>query len=166
MTTGQDTLRLLPVPALALALLLLGPPGSGASGPEAAGHHLYFLFDPAMAGQVERARTTHRLIRGLPEVEWTAVTSSPARVPGLTTVALQELLSEPSRPGPVAGWLRHRAAAGSDHLLIEHEGSLVSSGPGAEALQVIAAAGWPDIAPGPSTDVSISTWGKVKDLFQ
>ena len=162
MTSGHDTLRLLP----ALALLLLGPPGSKASGPEAAGHHLYFLFNPAMAGQVERARTTHRLVRGLPEVEWIAVTTSPARVPGLTTVALEELLSEPSRPGPVVGWLRERAADGSDHLLIEHEGSLVSTGPGAEALRVIAGAGWPDIAPGPSTDVSISTWGKVKDLFQ
>lgn len=166
MTSSHDTPRLLPAPALALALLLLGPPGSRASGPEAAGHHLYFLFNPAMAGQVERARATHRLVRGLPEVEWIAVTPSPARVPGLTTVALQELLSEPSRPGPVVGWLRERAAAGSDHLLIEHEGSLVSSGPGAQALQVIAGAGWPDIVPGPSTDVSISTWGKVKDLFQ
>ena len=166
MTSSHDTLRILPGPALALALLLLGPPGSRASGPESAGHHCYFYFDPAMAGQVERARTTHRLIRGLPEVEWTAVTPSPARVPGLTTVALQELLSESSRPGPVAGWLRGRAAAGSDHLLIEHEGSVVSSGPGAEARQVIAGAGWPDIAPGASTDVSISTWGKVKDLFQ
>ena len=166
MNPGHDTLRMLPGPALMLALLFLGPPGPRASGPETAGHHLYFYFDPAMAGQVDRARSLHRLIRDLPEVEWTAVTPAPARVPGLTTVALPELLSEPSGPGPVADWLRERAAADFDHLLIEHEGSVVSSGPGTEALRLIAGAGWPDSGPGPSTDVSISTWGKVKDLFQ
>ena len=164
MNSGPDTLRILP--ALALALLLLGTPGSRASGSEAGGCRLYFYLNPAMADQVERARSIHRLILDQPAVEWIAVTPAPARVPGLTTVALQELLSEPSRPEPVVRWLRERATAGSDHFLIEHEGSLVSSGPGIQAPGGIAGAGWPGSGPGPSTDVSISTWGKVKDLFQ
>ena len=165
MKAGHDTMGILPRPAALALLILLGPAGSRASDPEADVHRVYCYFDPAVESQVERARTIHRLTRDLPEVEWIAVTPFPARVPELTTVALPELLSDPSRPGSVVLWLLDRAAGGSDHLLIERQGAGISSGPGVSAPEVIAGAGLTR-GPEPSTDISVTTWGKVKDLFQ
>ena len=82
----------------------------------------------------------------------------------MTTVSLADLLSDPSRPRSVDPWLLARRAASGDHLLVERRG-VTFSGPATEALQVFAEAG---LRPGlgPSTDVDVTTWGKVKDLFQ
>ncbi len=164
MTVRRDTMHIHLRP-LALALALIPVAGSGAPGPEAPSHRIYWYFDPAVESQVERATTIHRLTRDLPEVEWIAVTPLSARVPELPTAALPDLLADPSRPRAVLRWLRDLPAAGSDHLLVERGGAATSSGPGTTALQVMAEAGL-STGPGPSTDVSISTWGKVKDLFQ
>ena len=97
-------------------------------------------------------------------MEWIAVTPSPARVPEMTTVSLAELLSDPALPRSVVPWLLARRAASTDHLLVERRG-VAFSGPGTRALQVFAEAGLIP-GPGPSTDVDVTTWGKVKDLFQ
>ena len=168
MTARRDSRYVLLRPAslaLALALVASGPAASRTSAPEAGLHRLYLYFDPAVESQVQRARALHRLARDLPEVEWIAVTPLAARVPGMATATLPDLLADPSRPPAVRRWLLDRQAAGSDHLLVEHRGAETSSGPGTKAAQVLAGAGL-TTRPGPSTDVSVSTWGKVKDLFQ
>ena len=168
MTARRDSMYVFLRPAslaLALALVPPGPASSRASDPEAGLHRLYLYFDPAVESQVQRARAIQRLARDLPDVEWIAVTPLAARVPGLATAALADLLADPSRPPAVRRWLLDRRAGGSDHLLVEHRGAETSSGPGMKAEQVLAEAGL-TTGPGPSTDVSVSTWGKVKDLFQ
>ena len=152
---------ILPRPVV-LALILLGLPAAGAADP-AAGGRIFFYFDPSAGDQVDRAAAIHRLTRDLPGVEWTAVTPFPAPAPGMAAASLAELVSDPSTPRTVIPWLRARAA-GADHLLIERRGETFD-GPGTEALAVIEAAGL-DPGPGPSTDVDVTTWGKVKDLFQ
>ncbi len=164
MTARRDTMHIHLRP-LALALALIPVAGSGASDPEAASHRIYWYFDPAVESQVERATTIHRLTRDLPGVEWIAVTPLSERLAELPAAPLADLLADPSRPRVVLRWLRDLPAAGSDHLLVEYGGAATSSGPGTRALQVMAEAGL-STGPGPSTDVSISTWGKVKDLFQ
>lgn len=165
MSVPHGTMRVLVQPAaLALALALLAAQGVDASEPEAAVDRVYCYFDPSAPDQVDRAAGIRALTRGLPGVEWIAVTPFPARVPEMTTVSLGELLSDPTRPRSVVPWLLARRAASSDHLLVERRG-MTFSGPGTKALQVIAEAGLSQ-GPGPSTDVDVTTWGKVKDLFQ
>ena len=157
----QETMRVLVRPA-ALALVLLAAQRVDGSDPEAAVDRVYCYLDPSAEDQVGRAATIRALTRDLPGVEWIAVTPSPARVPEMTTVSLGELLSDPSLPRSVVPWLLDRRAASTDHLLVERRGATFS-GPATKASQVFAAAG---LGPGPSTDVEVTTWGKVKDLFQ
>ena len=159
----QDTMRVLVRPA-AIALVLLAAQEVDASDPEAAADRIYCYFDPSEQEQVDRAANIRGLTRDLPGVEWIAVTPFPARVPEMTTVSLGELLSDPSRPRSVVSWLLDRRAASSDHLLVERRG-VTFSGPATKASQVFAQAGLGP-GPGPSTDVEVTTWGKVKDLFQ
>ena len=153
--------RILPGPVV-LAMILLGP-SAAASDPGGAVHRIYCYFDPSVSDQAGRAASIHRLTRDLPGVEWIAVTPFPARVPEMTTVSLTDLLSDPSTPRSVVPWLRARPA-GADHLLIERRGEIFT-GPGTGAPGVFAEAGLRP-GPGPSTDVDVTTWGKVKDLFQ
>ena len=159
----HDTMRVLVRPA-ALALVLLAAQRVDASDPEAAADRVYCYFDPSAEDQVDRAANIRGLTRELPGAEWIAVTPFPARVPEIATVSLGELLSDPSQPRSVVPWLLARRAASTDHLLVERRG-VTFSGPGTKALQVFAEAG---LSPGlgPSTDVDVTTWGKVKDLFQ
>ena len=162
MSMRHDTMRVLVRPA-ALALVLLAAQRVDASDPEAAADRVYCYFDPSAEAQVDRAANIRGLTRDLPGVEWIAVTPLPARVPQMATVSLEDLLSDASTPRSAVPWLRARPS-GADHLLVQRQGEIFT-GPGTEALEVIAEAG---LGPGSgaSTDVDVTTWGKVKDLFQ
>ena len=163
MTVRRGDMRALARPAAA-ALILLGAQWVDASDADGPVHRIYHYFDPSDGGQAGRAAEIHLLTRDLPGVEWTAVTPLPARVPGMAAASLADLLSDPSTPPSVLPWLRARPQAAAGHLLVERRGEIFS-GPAARALEVIAEAG---LGPGPgvSTDIDVTTWGKVKDLFQ
>lgn len=162
MKVRHGIMRMLVQPA-AVALVLLAAKSVEASEAEAAAARIYCYFDPSVDDQVARAADTRRLTRDLPGVEWIAVTPLPARVPQMATVSLEDLLSDASTPRSVVPWLRARPS-GVDHLLVQRQGEIFT-GPGTEAPEVIAEAG---LSPGSgaSTDVDVTTWGKVKDLFQ
>lgn len=136
-------------------------PGQGAARPE---FRVYYAFDPAVPDQLDRAVAARRLTAALPLTEWVGVVPAGRGAvldPG--TVAVDDLLDPQADTDlEVATWLRQPVAA--DRILVLNRTTGATfAGPGGAAAQITAAAG---LGAGAATDVGITTWGKVKDLFR
>ena len=144
--------------SLAAPLATLADPGL-----EAATHRVLYSFDPSSPEQVARAHDLFQVTDRLSGIEWYAVSDRPS-LP-LETQTLERLLSDPTLSPRANAWLRAvEEEDGRDQILIEDLRSDQSfHGPGAQARTLFAAAGLGD---GARTDVGITTWGKVKDLFR
>lgn len=159
----RHVLRLL-APLAALAIWPAHTAAGHENGSAPSTFRVYYAFDPAVADQVARAAATARLTAADPAAEWIgAVPGSPVAPSAPGTVGVDALLAAEGRVDPaVARWLR--APAATDRVLVVNRlTGAIAAGAGRDAARIAAAAG---LGAGVATDVSITTWGKVKELFR
>ena len=142
-------------------------PGAG-RGEEVVSYRVYYLFDPADPMQLQRADEAYQGTFAEDQVEWFGVRPTSSSQVALAPFALADMLAEADHlpPPPVLDWLQ--AAAGQeesgDRILVENTVTgRTYTGVGTDMQDVIAAAG---LAAAVSTDVGVTTWGKVKELFR
>ena len=142
-------------------------PGAGRA-EEVVSFRVYYLFDPADPMQLQRADEAHQGTFAEDQVEWFGVRPTSASQVALAPFALADMLAEADHlpQPPVLDWLK--AAAGQeesgDRILVENTVTgRTYAGVGTDMQDVIAAAG---LAAAVSTDVGVTTWGKVKELFR
>jgi hypothetical protein len=151
------------VPALLLTLLALLPSGSRA-GHEAPreGWRVTYVFDPADRGQLQRAAAAHAGADGRPDIDWVGIRRSSAPA-SFAPLKLTQLPETTGLTPTARDWLREVAASSTqDRVLLE---SAVGAweGPGADLPRLALQAG---LSADVATDVGVTTWGKVKDLFR
>ncbi len=161
-------------PLLLLAALLFLPAYSTAGHVEDdVAFRVYYLFEPADEKQLQRAASAYRATLGRDGVEWIGIRRSTTTAVPFAPLALADLLATTDRLAlSVAQWLR---AEGTGHGvsgeldLVEKRTSRRSfTGTGAEIQRLSEAAGLPPMVSGlgARTDVGVTTWGKVKELFR
>lgn len=155
-------------PLLLLAALFVLPAYSTTrhDEPEAA-YRVYHLFDPGDVAQLQRATAIRETTRQWRVVEWVGIRRTAAAQLPFATIALDDALANVDRlPDSVVGWLQHAGATDSvaDQVLVENTST--------RRLFVGTAADVRDLATVASlerrirTDVAVTTWGKVKELFR
>lgn len=163
-------------PLLLLAALLVLPadsvsgprerPSAGPAAPEVT-HHLYHMFDPSDTNQLRRAAAWQEANRQPGGVHWIGVhrtDSGPASQMASAVHQLEDLLHAGQLPAAVHAWLVDASAvpeAGDQVLLWSLSHDTVWAGPAAEAVSVMGGLGR-----SLPTDVGVTTWGKVKELFR
>jgi hypothetical protein len=157
-------------PLLLLAALVALPADSYASDSRAehdVAYRVYYLFDPTDPGQLQRAEAVHRGTLVSHEVEWIGVRLTSVTQVAFAPFALADILARADHLSPpVADWLRagDRAEEFSDRVLVQNAvTSRTFTGAGSDMRHVAAAAG---LGPAVRTDVGVTTWGKVKELFR
>jgi hypothetical protein len=157
-------------PLLLLAALVALPADSHAADPGAeqdVAYRVYYLFDPTDPGQLRRAEAVHRGTLVGHEVEWIGVRLTSGTQVAFAPFALADILARADHLSlPVVDWLRAapRAEGFSDRVLVQNAvTSRTFTGAGTDMQLVAAAAGLSRAVP---TDVGVTTWGKVKELFR
>lgn len=152
MATGKSLLRRWWPLLLASFPALSGLPAVRAveAAPVAVLHRVLYLFDPSSSLQARRLQELRADLSGRTDVELLPLPRVTGSGAGLSAADLS--------------WLQANAARREDRVRVENLATgQVADGAGADAASVAARVG---LAMAVSTDVTFSTWGKVKELFR
>ena len=179
-------------PLLLLVALFVLPADSTARHVEPDGtYRVYCLFNPLDAGQVQRATALHEATLRWRQVEWVGIRLTAAMSAPIASIALDDMLANVDHlPAAVVRWLEipdepnslgdrvlledtvtHRTYTGAGLDLRDMAAAIL--GPvipalGSQALgsQALGNQALGNQALGNRTDVAVTTWGKVKELFR
>lgn len=169
---------LLVLPADSVSGPVSGPVSGSVSGPtsvlgaQTSTHVLYHFLDPMNATQVRRAAFLRAAGRQSAGIEWIGVQRSaadgnrPAAGPDLDLQRLEDVLRSRQIHASLLAGLRRVALSwdGPDQVLLWDPVHHTSwSGAAIDAAQIVAASG---LGRNLQTDVGVTTWGKVKELFR
>ncbi len=155
-------------PLLLLAALFVLPAYSTTRRvePEAA-YRVYHLFDPGDVAQLQRATAVRETTRKWRLVEWVGIRRTAAGQLPFATIALDDVLANVDPlPDSVVGWLQQVGGAHNvaDQVLVENTSTrrlFVGTGADVRDLSTVAS-----LERRIRTDVAVTTWGKVKELFR
>ena len=159
-------------PLLLLAVLFVLPTYStaghvdGERADEVA-YRIYYLFDPADDAELHRAAAVHRTTLDRTDVEWVGIRRTATLSVPFAPMALDDMLANVDHlPASVVRWLEYIGGVDrtTDQVLLEDTSTRRTfAGAGAELREISNTAGLGD---GIRTDVAVTTWGKVKELFR
>ncbi|HIG16045.1 MAG TPA: hypothetical protein EYQ31_01385 [Candidatus Handelsmanbacteria bacterium] len=153
-------------PMLLLAALVVLPAYSTAGHiRQDVAYDVYYLFDPADDMQLERATDAYRSMLSRDEVEWIGIRETSASPVSFAPLVLVDLLSAADQLSePVLQWLHTVSLAeeSQDQILVQNRLTRHVYA-GTDMQRVAAASG---LLAGIRTDVGVTTWGKVKELFR
>lgn len=146
--------------SLLLLLALVVLPVYSTAKEAAVSYRMYYLFDPAEPVELQRAALAHRRIHARDDIEWIGIRRTSHLDVSFAPRTLSEMQAAELAPA-VADWLQTETAG--DQILVEAPHSKVYSSIGAELYRVVDDSG---MMAGVPTDVGVTTWGKVKELFR
>lgn len=126
-------------------------------------YRMYYLFDPAEPVELQRATRAHRSsMHTHNDVEWIGIRRTSQLDVSFAPQTLSDMQAVATRFSPaMADWLQAELAG--DQILVEAPDGRVYSSIGAELHRVVDDSG---MMAGVPTDVGVTTWGKVKELFR
>jgi hypothetical protein len=135
---------------------------------------VYCLFNPLDAGELQRTTALHEATLQQKGVEWVGIHRTAAAPVSLASIALDGMLANVDHLSlAVVRWLEDSDEPNipGDRVLLEDtrtHRTFAGAGAGSDLRDIAEAAGLDPVTLGIgiSTDVAVTTWGKVKELFR